>query len=51
MAPGHWAWAAALSHNRVERWGVADEVRAWLTGGVGTSRGASVSGGVREGEG
>jgi hypothetical protein len=47
--PGH--RAAALSHNRGERRGAADAVRARLTGGAGTSRGPSVSGGVREGEG
>jgi hypothetical protein len=50
-APGRRARAAALSHNRGERRGAADVVRARLTGGAGTSRGPIVSGGVREGEG
>jgi hypothetical protein len=50
MAPGRRAWAAALSCNREERRGVADAVRARLTGGAGMSRGPSVNGGVQEGE-
>jgi hypothetical protein len=49
--PGHRAWAAALSRNRGERRGATDAVRARLTGGAGRSRGPSVSGEVREGEG
>jgi hypothetical protein len=49
IAPGHRARLAALSHNKGARRGTADAVRAQLTGGAGTSRGPSVSGGVREG--
>jgi hypothetical protein len=51
MAPDRRAWVAALSHNRGERRGAADSVRARLTGGAGTSQGPSVSGGVWEGDG
>jgi hypothetical protein len=49
IAPGHRARSAALSHNKGARRGTTDAVRAQLTGGAGTSRGPSVSGGVREG--
>jgi hypothetical protein len=49
-APGRPAWAVALSRNSGEQGGATDVVRAQLAGGVGTSRGPSVSGRVQEGE-
>jgi hypothetical protein len=45
------ARAVTLSHNRGERRGATDAVRAQLIGEPETSQGPSVSGGVREGEG